>query len=190
VTKPGSSTTTSVTFSEDLDGQNGVEPRLEERVAYFTNDIITINARGFDGLDEFELGVENNGPTRRIDEVEVHHITSHNTKIAVVAGTSLTATELVDGPNQVEEIEVSNGGSSTTSNLNNPAVENRRPQATLSSISLPGDGATSTITFQLDSGYQYTDTNGEDALSARITLYFDDGTKKTFDVMLQSSDDS
>lgn len=185
----------SVVFEKDFDG-SGLDS-FEEAEAVFNDDIVLTDATGFSGQSKFNITVNNPGNSREIVSVQVHHITEYDTaNTATIDNDSsdldavppdievedFTSTLIRDGPNEVTAIAIG----STNQPLSAAAVENGAPQS-LTPVLLPA--GTSSIEFQTSSSYAFN-TGPEDALAARVTLYFDDGSKETFDVVLQASDDS
>jgi hypothetical protein len=178
---------TSVEFKKDFDG-TGFDP-YDSATSYFTDNIVLIDAIGKNSGDEFDIAVRNPGSPRQIESVQVHHLTAYDGVIAAAAGTSnLQATRVEDGPDQIDEVSV---GGTSRSFSGNPE-ENGIPQPVNSPVTLPS--GTSTLTFSLPSGSSYPYSSGgaiaNDAFGARVTLFFDDGSTKTFDVMLHPNDDS
>lgn len=153
----------------------------EQAQAFFGNDIVLTDATGYP-INRFDITVQNPGEPRKITSVHVHHLTSYDGGIAVRP--TLKATAVNDGPNSVTLLSVAGTSSGFVSDA---PIENGPPEPLQSTLTLP-HGSGQTLRFSLDEVYEFA-TNS-DALTARVTIHFEDGGEKTFDVELRGIDDA
>lgn len=170
-----------VLFEEDLGDDGTSVEDYERQLAFFDDDIVVTDVTGTATGGAFDITVQNQGPPKEIEKVQVHHLTSLQAGITVGVSTVFGAVQ-EDGPQGLTKIEVD--GTSRTFTTTQPQ-ENSKPAKVAPPLTLAG-GTTSTITF--DNGIQYPSTDINDGLQARVTLFFGDGTKKTFDVVIQGDD--
>lgn len=191
------SSATSVTFEKDFDGNGTATTPLEKVTAYLHDDVVLTDAKGSRGSDTVEIELLNSGSTRTVESLQVHYITEYRgVQIAGVGeGEPVGATNVVDGPDAITDMEVrpgpltsSNASSSSSGFGSSDPTENGPPQQPNSLVSVPSGVQTLTVTF--DDTYSFNTGISNDALAVRVTFYFADGSQGTYDVMLQSSDDS
>lgn len=181
---PGSNAV-QVEFYQQFDDVPGFST-LESVTTSFGDDVVLTDATGSSGSDTIELELRNPGGKRNIESVQAHYITGYEgiTITGVAAGT-IGATNVVDGPNAVTQLAINPGGTTT---FGTDPTENEGPQPPDSSLSIPG--GTSTLALTFDESYSFNTGLSNDALAVRVTLYFEDGDKTTFDVMVHSHEDT
>lgn len=172
---PASATSASqVTFEKDFDG-DGMES-FETATTSFQSGITLVDGRALsNNVIQFE--VENPGTKRTIQSVQVHHITEYETLGTNLPGTKVR-TIVNDGPENVTQVKVG----STPSSFSPEPTENSRAEQLSTPLAIPSGSSTIKLTVSPDFAYLTGD-----AVGARVTLYFEDGSK-TFDVMLHSDD--
>lgn len=164
--------------------------------------------------DEVQLTFQNLGSDRKIERIKLNYATVHERKSVLDTANTVTgvgnllgalvdvqfgettATDIVDGPEEVTEVRVDNGATSGSATLSNPAVENRVSRAAPSSLPTLTGGSNSAVTLTFDqsvnSGTQNNFGNSgspEDMLEVSVTVTYSDGYRKTYVTQIHAPED-